>query len=61
MSAPNTSLSLGDLRQAEAVLDRFEGSTLITDEAELLRGCLYALVAIGRHLYGHPSDEPPTT
>jgi hypothetical protein len=45
-----------DLERAEHVLDRYAGSPtqgpayLVTDEAELLRGCLYALVANGRRL-----------
>lgn len=56
-------IGLGDLRAAEEVLNAYAslGGGLITDEASLLRGCLYALVAIGRHLYGHPAEEQSST
>jgi hypothetical protein len=58
VSAPDPELGLGDLRDAEKVLDQYGRERLITDEAYLLRGCLYALVSIARHLYGHPPEDP---
>ncbi|NUR38826.1 MAG: hypothetical protein HOV73_01900 [Streptomyces sp.] len=47
---------LSDLEHAEAIADQFERASLVTEEAVLLRGCLLALIAIGRHLYA--SGDP---
>ena len=46
------------LARAESILTNYSGASLVSDEAYLLRGCLYALVAIARQQYaaGHPAE-----
>lgn len=44
------------LGKAESVLQDYEGDNLVTDEAYLLRACLYALVSIGRMIYDAGED-----
>jgi hypothetical protein len=44
------------LAEAESVLQGYEGTELVTDEAYLLRGCLYALVSIARQVYNAGED-----
>lgn len=56
MSAPRDP-ALEYLGKAESVSIEYAGAHPVTDEAELLRGCLYALVAIGRMIYDAGSDE----
>ena len=46
------------LAMAETTLALYQGLELSTDEAALLRGCLSALVAIGRHLTRDPEPAP---
>ena len=58
-SETDREIGLGDLRTAEAVADRYERASLVSDEAELLRGCLFALTSIARYLYGHPPEDAP--
>lgn len=58
----NDDAALRDLASAESVLDAFSGAQLATDEAYLLRGCLYALASIARQLYdagGQADTYPP--
>lgn len=44
------------LSRAETVLGDYAGAHLVTDEAELLRGVLYALVSICRQMYNLGDD-----
>jgi len=44
------------LKKAIAVQHDYSTAHLVTDEAELLRGCLAALVAIAQILYGGAPD-----
>lgn len=39
------------LARAQGVLIQYNRAELISDEAELLRGCLFALVSIARQMY----------
>lgn len=39
------------LADAEETLLRFSGVELVSDDADLLRGCLSALVSIARQMY----------
>lgn len=55
-SEPGDAPALIYLEQAEDILHSHVHASLITDEAALLRGCLFALVAIGRHLVDHTPD-----
>lgn len=59
MSARDAELEY--LAKAESVLIQYQGDRLITDEAYLLRGCLFALVSIARQMYnagGTPGESP---
>lgn len=41
------------MQKAETILQEYQThDSTITDEAELLRGCLHALIALTKHFYG---------
>ncbi len=44
------------MNAAERIALDYDSASLASDEAELLRGCLYALVAIARIQYGGTPD-----
>lgn len=54
MTARDTNLDY--LAEAESVLQGYARERLVTDEAYLLRGCLYALVSIARMIYDAGED-----
>lgn len=57
MSERNPDTELDYLARAETVVINYTGASLITDEAELLRGCLYALTSIARQMYNNAAEQ----